>query len=60
MAARVADALRKESGIRVETVKGGFGEFTVFLDGREVIRSNRFWYPNPWAVLRQMRRLLKV
>jgi hypothetical protein len=58
MAARVAAALRRESGVRVETVRGGFGEFTVLIDGAEAIRSSRFWYPNPWTVLKRVRQLL--
>jgi hypothetical protein len=58
MAARVAAALRRESGVRVETVRGGLGEFTVLVDGRETIRSSRFWYPNPWAVLKRVREIL--
>lgn len=59
MAARVAAALRRESGVQVDTVKGGFGEFSVLVDGREVVRSSRFWYPNPWAVLKRVRAILE-
>jgi hypothetical protein len=35
----VAEALRKEPGIKVETIPGHRGEFTVLVDGREVARK---------------------
>lgn len=35
-AARVADALRRESGVDVQVVDGQKGEFTVQVDGRRV------------------------
>ena len=31
--------------MEVETVKGGLGEFSVYMDGRKVIDTNRLWYP---------------
>ena len=59
MAARVAAALKKDDGgVQVETVKGGLGEFTVLVDGRKVISTNRLWYPNPGKVVRTVRALL--
>jgi hypothetical protein len=32
----VADALKQESGVEVQLVDGGKGEFTVLVDGRQV------------------------
>lgn len=46
MAASLAARLRKERNAQVETVRGGLGEFTVLVDGQEVISTNRLWYPN--------------
>ena len=45
MASRVAAQLRKENDIEVETVKGGLGEFSVYIDEQKVVDTNRFWYP---------------
>jgi hypothetical protein len=59
MASRVAAALRKQDGIEVETVRGGLGEFSVSIDDRKVIDTNRFWYPTPSKILTKVRSLLK-
>jgi hypothetical protein len=58
MAASVAARLKKEPDVEVETVKGGLGEFTVFIDDQQVITTNRLWYPNPVRVLNEVRALL--
>ena len=58
MASRVAAQLRKESAIGVETVKGGFGEFRVYIDGDKVIDTNRLWYPRPSKIIERIRALL--
>jgi len=58
MAARVAAELKKERDVQVETVKGGLGEFTVFLDDQKVASTNRLWYPNPRKVVEKVRGLL--
>ena len=58
MAARVASRLREESGVEVETVKGGLGEFSVSIDGRKVIDTNRLWYPSPSKIVNQTKELL--
>ena len=36
-----------ESGVHVETVKGGLGEFSVYTGGEKVIDTSRFWYLTP-------------
>ena len=58
MAARVAAELRKEPEVQVETIKGKLGEFCVFIDGQEVVTTNRLWYPNPVKVVNKLRALL--
>ncbi|HZS10549.1 MAG TPA: hypothetical protein VFD58_37315 [Blastocatellia bacterium] len=58
MAASVAARLKKEPDVQVETVKGGLGEFTVFIDDLPVITTNRLWYPNPVRVLNEVRAML--
>lgn len=58
MASRVAAQLRKENNVEAETVKGGFGEFSVFIDAQKVIDTNRFWYPTPHKVIKKVQALL--
>ena len=58
MASRVAAELKKETGVQVETVRGGLGEFSVHLDGHKVIDTNRLWYPTPSKVVKKMKALL--
>jgi hypothetical protein len=58
MASRVAAQLSKENKVEVETVIGGLGEFSVHIDERKVIDTNRFWYPNPNKVVEKMKLLL--
>lgn len=43
MAASVAAQLSKENDLEVETAKGGLGEFSVSIDGRKVVDTNRLW-----------------
>lgn len=58
MASRVAAELKKEADVEVEIVRGGLGEFSVHLDDRKVIDTNRLWYPTPSKVVRKMKALL--
>lgn len=58
MAASVAAQLSKENDLEVETAKGGFGEFSVSIDGQKVIDTNRLWYPTPGKVVAKVRKLL--
>jgi len=57
MAASVAAQLSKENDLEVQTVKGGFGEFSVCVDGQKVIDTNRLWYPSPSKVVMRVRAL---
>ena len=57
MAARVAGQLSKEN-LKVTIVKGGLGEFSVFIDDQKVIDTNRLWYPTPGNVVAKIRKLL--
>jgi len=59
MASRVAAQLRNETDAQVDLVKGGLGEFSVDIDERKVIKTNRLLYPRPSKVERKIRELLK-
>ena len=50
--------MRKESGVEVETQRGGLGELSVSIDDRKVFDTNRFWYPTPGGVLKKVRAAL--
>ena len=54
----MAAQLSKEDDLKVETSKGGLGEFSVSLDGQKVIDTNRFWYPSPRIVVAKVRKRL--
>ncbi len=58
LAARVAAELRKEKDINVETMKGGLGEFSVHIDGDNVIDTNRLLYPAPSKIVKKVKSLL--
>jgi hypothetical protein len=58
MATRVAAQLKKENNIEVEMVKGGFGEFSVYIDEEKVIDTNRFWFPTTDKVVKNIQILL--
>jgi hypothetical protein len=58
MAFRVAAALNKENNAEVETIKGGLGEFSVYIDEQKVIDTNRFWYPTTNKIVKKIRALL--
>jgi hypothetical protein len=46
MAASLAARLRTECNVQVETVQGGLGEFSVLVEGQEVVSTSRLWYPS--------------
>ena len=52
--------LKKEGGVEVETVRGGLGELSVWIDDRKVVNTNRFWYPTPGGVLKKVRAAQEV
>jgi hypothetical protein len=58
MASRVAARLRKETDTQVEVVRGGLGEFSVYIDDRKVIDTSRLWYPTPSNIVKRVRALL--
>lgn len=58
MASRVAAQLRKENDVEVETVRGGLGEFSVYIDDQKVIDTNRLWYPTPSKIVKRIQALL--
>ncbi|HYR51059.1 MAG TPA: hypothetical protein VET83_00435 [Candidatus Dormibacteraeota bacterium] len=49
----------KKEGAEVTLERGGMGELTVWVDGREVVRSHRMWYPNPWSVMKRVREAVR-
>ncbi len=55
MAASLAAKLRKERNVQVEAMQGGFGEFTVLVDGQKVVQTSRWWYPSPTRVLEKVK-----
>jgi len=55
MASRVAAQLRKETDTQVEIVRGGLGEFSVYIDDRKVIDTNRLWYPAPSNIVKRVK-----
>ena len=58
MASRVAAQLRKENNTQVEVVRGGLGEFSVYIDDQKVIDTNRLWYPTPGKIVKKIQALL--
>jgi len=51
-AARLADFIKKESGINVETDSGGkIGEFTVWVDDKLVVKKKFFKFPDKKKIL---------
>jgi len=54
----VAAELQKEQGLEVNLNKGGLGQLTVEVDGREVFDSPRWWYATPGGVLKKVRNFL--
>lgn len=51
--------MSKENNVETEGVKGGFGEFSVYIDGRKVIDTNRLWYPTPSKIVKKMQAMIK-
>jgi hypothetical protein len=58
MTSRAAARLRGETDAQVEVVRGGLGEFSVYVDERKVIGTNRLWYPTPSKIVKKVRALL--
>jgi len=52
--------MKREPGVEVTMEKGSVGELIVTLDGREVARSSRFGYPNPWSFLKKVREAVRA
>ena len=54
----MAAQLKKEDAVEVETVRGGLGELSVWIDGRKIVNTNRFVYPTPSGFLKKVRAAL--
>ena len=59
IAARVAADLEKESNLEVKKIKGGLGELSVDVNGKQIYSANRLWYPTPASILNKVRSVLK-
>ena len=59
MASRVAAQIGKQTAVGVELVRGGIGEFSVYVDDRKVLDTNRFWYPTPSKVVEKIKAVLQ-
>lgn len=59
IASRVAAKLRERDDVQVDVVNGGLGELRVVLDGQNVYKSSRFWYPRPGKIIRAVTSRLK-
>ena len=51
MASSLEAKLKQQGNVQVEMHKGGFGEFSVTVDGEKVVKTNRLLYPNPSKVM---------
>jgi len=58
IAARVAADLEHDTGVEVQTKKGGLGELSVDVNGKRVFTSSRLWYPTPGSILKKVRAVL--
>lgn len=58
IAARVASELSDMNDVEVETVRGGLGELSVYIDDQKVVDTNRLWYPRPSTLVKSVRALL--
>ena len=54
----MAAQLSKDDALVVETVRGGLGEFSVYIDGKKVVDTNRLWYPTTSTVVAKTRTFL--
>lgn len=59
VAARVAEVLREDDGLEVEMRWGGLGELSVWLDGRRIVNTNRFWFTRAGDVVERVRAELR-
>ena len=54
----MAAQLRKEPDVQVALVKGGFAEFSIWVDGHSCIEASRLSYPRPSKVAQKVREFL--
>ena len=57
-AARVAASLRRDLPVEVETVEGRYGEFTVLIDGEEVVSAGPLGFVGVLPRIRAVRDLV--
>jgi hypothetical protein len=51
----VAAQLAEDPDLEVRRERGGLGELRVTVDGRDVVDTNRLWYPTPSSVVTKVR-----
>lgn len=51
--------MNREPGVQAQLVKGGLGELSVYIDGREAVRTNPLWYPRPSTLVKKAKAKLK-
>ena len=54
----MAAQLKAETDAQVEVIRGQLGEFSVYVDDRKVVDTNRLWYPTPGKVVKKIKALL--
>jgi len=54
-AARVADLLKQKLGVETRIERGGFGEFTILMDGEVVLRRTTIMLPADNLVIDKVR-----
>ena len=61
-AARVAASLRKKLGsdVTVETEDGSYGEFRVFIDGKEVLNAGSLAFLGVLPTVRKVREVVEA
>jgi hypothetical protein len=57
-AARVAASLKRDLPVEVETVEGRYGEFTVLINGEEVVRAGPLGFVGVLPGIRTVRDLV--
>ena len=51
----MAESIKKNLGIEAKLVEGGTGEFTVWVDGKQVAKKGLFRFPSDEKVLSAVR-----
>jgi hypothetical protein len=55
----VAEVLRKEDNVNVESISGRLGELSVSVDNLRVYSANTIWYPRTGTVIKHVRAAIR-